>query len=299
MCSLPMNPSEYPVYIIGGGKVGATLAFHLASRSYPIVAVVQHHPTKHPHLHQLLPNIPVQEDISRASLRSARVIIIAVQDDRLPHTINTIIHSGGSFAGKVIIHTSGVYTAAILNPFQQQGGYTASAHPNVALSAPDTSKNPFRNIYFDIEGDDQAFQICRKMFSHLGAKVLRISAEQKVSMHLAAVVYSNFLVVLADIAQSILKHSGFSDQYLFSPFEPLLVSTLQNLETSPPGEALTGPVQRGDVETIRSHLMFLRKHLPEQLQSYLVLTEQAIRMSSLPASVRSKIMSLLHEYRND
>ncbi len=294
-----MNPSEFPVYIVGGGNVGASLAFQLSSHSYPIVAVVQHHPEKHPQLNQLLPGTTITSTLSRASLQLARVIIIAVQDDRLPSVVQAVFDKGVSFANKLVVHTSGVYTSEILAPFRQQGGYAASAHPNIALAQPITSKNPFQDIYFDIEGDDQAFRICRKMLSSLGAKLLRITPNQKVPMHLAAVVYSNFLVVLAEMAQAVLNQSGISDRHLFSPFEPLIASTLHNLQSAVPGEALTGPVMRGDGETIRSHLNFLRKHLPMYLPLYRMLTEQAIRFSGLPSAKKSELRELLQEHHSD
>ena len=291
-----MNPSETPVYIIGGGNIGTMMALHLLNASFPITGIVQRHPEKHPYLKQLFPTISIESTITPNSLIAARLLIIAVQDDKLTKVVQSLRETGISFAEKVVIHTSGVYDSSVLFPLQRQGAWIASTHPNVAVTGSTRSSLPLKEVYIDVEGDEEACRVCSEVFTRLGAKIIRITAGQKIPMHIAAVVYSNFFVVLAEMAQSVLQQADVSPQHLWRPFLPLLTSTHDNLNKLSPADALTGPLARGDVDTIRRHLNFLRKNLPDQLEVYLKLSDYALRWVKLPPGRKKEMEELFREY---
>src|SRR5262249_33276364 len=88
----------------------------------------------------------------------------------------------------------------------------------------------------------------------LGMKPFRITAKQKILYHAGAVFASNYLVVVEAIAQRLLRHAGLSDEEAWAAPSPLVPGTITNPPAGAPRSALTGPVVRGDTDTILRHL---------------------------------------------
>ncbi|RMF61413.1 MAG: DUF2520 domain-containing protein [Calditrichaeota bacterium] len=87
-------------------------------------------------------------------------------------------------------------------------------------------------------------------------------------------------------------------QYHWAAFQGLMESTIQNLSHHSPAEALTGPMVRGDVNTIRKHLEFLKEKLPEGIPPYLALLDSVLERFPLPGEIKEQLLKLSHEYRN-
>jgi predicted short-subunit dehydrogenase-like oxidoreductase (DUF2520 family) len=94
----------------------------------------------------------------------------------------------------------------------------------------------------------------------IGAQVIRIAPADQVRYHAALVHASNHLVSLAADAAQMLGESKL--------LWPLLKQTLENMEQLGFGDALTGPIVRGDVETVRAHL----QAIPEEMRDSYIQT---------------------------
>lgn len=131
----------------------------------------------------------------------------------------------------------------------------------------------------------------------MGAKALQISPEAKPLLHAAAVVASNYIVVLADLVTKIAPEAEISESVALQALTPLMQNTLQNINELGVTDALTGPIARGDIETIRTHLSLL-KEKPELLSLYKTLGRGAANISETKqgdASTLTTIKNLLRE----
>ena len=122
--------------------------------------------------------------------------------------------------------------------------------------------------YCTIEGDESALPIVRQMVKALGGILLEITAEKKTLYHAAAVAASNYLVSVIHLALALNKAAGLPGDISFNALLPLIKGTLNNIGARGMPDALTGPISRGDVETVAAHLQAIEKDAPGLLPLY-------------------------------
>jgi predicted short-subunit dehydrogenase-like oxidoreductase (DUF2520 family) len=235
------------VAVIGAGRVGLTLARALR-RSRGVVNVLTRST-------RALPAELAADTDWTGALSGADLVILAVPDDAIA-PLATELASGYPFrAGQIVLHTSGLHSSAILGPLASMGVSCGSFHP--LQSFPDRVGNPERlhGSPAVIEGDERALEAARLLASDLGlSPVIELSAAGKVKYHAAAVFASNYVVVLAGIAQQLMGEAGISEQEARALFAPIMRETVAHLASRSPGSVLTGPVARGDRGTVEAHL---------------------------------------------
>ncbi|MGM0506159.1 MAG: Rossmann-like and DUF2520 domain-containing protein [Bacteroidota bacterium] len=153
-----------------------------------------------------------------------------------------------------VAHLSGGGASDLLNPLGERGARIASCHPLQTFVRGERSTG-FRDIHLTLEGDKDFLTELRLFWERLGATTHNVTRDQKSQIHLSAVFLSNYLVSLASIAEDLLQEV-IPDGNLHL-LEPLLHRTVSNLVTQGLSESLTGPIERGDLETIREHLRLM------------------------------------------
>jgi predicted short-subunit dehydrogenase-like oxidoreductase (DUF2520 family) len=160
----------------------------------------------------------------------------------------------------VIVHTSGSAEPELIGNLQDVGLSGGTIHPLVPFSNPERGAELLRHAWIGVDGDDQARATSRRLAGHLGARTLDIPTGGKPIYHAAAVMSSNFPVVLAALAGDLLTSLGIPQRSAQMAVHSLMEGAVSNIGEAPPDEALTGPVARGDVETVMRHLAALRNH---------------------------------------
>ena len=113
----------------------------------------------------------------------------------------------------------------------------------------------------------------------LGARAVFLEAGNLALYHAGAVMASNYVVALADTAQSLLIKAGVPADQALPILIPLLQSVVQNLaQLGLPG-ALTGPVARGDVESVERHIGTLEARAPELVALYRLVGRDVLRLA--------------------
>lgn len=192
-------------------------------------------------------------------LGQAGVVVLAVSDDALAGCVADLARSAAFVPGRVVLHLSGVLTSDVLAPLGALGARTGSMHPLIAFSSePSLVARQFRGATFALEGDIAAVAIADAIVRRLGGSPVTLAPELKPLYHAGAVFASNYLVTLVAVAARLLEDAGIAGEGALAALVPLARATLENLEASGPVAALTGPVARGDVATVRRHLMSLR-----------------------------------------
>jgi predicted short-subunit dehydrogenase-like oxidoreductase (DUF2520 family) len=241
------------VFVIGPGHVGRGLVRAFRASGVEVVGLHGKRPSG---VATSTGNIP--SDAARAN-----VVILSVRDPHLDDAlaeVSAAVGDGRIARGTVILHTSAIAEPAAIGTLSAAGFPGGTFHPLVPFSDPDVSAEMLRKAWIGVDGDIAARNASRRLAGHLGARVLEIPPGKKPAYHAAAVISSNFPVVLASVAGHLLHDIGIPDASAYQAVESLMSGALANMKQAVPDDALTGPIVRGDAETVAKHLRALRDH---------------------------------------
>lgn len=238
------------VGIIGAGRVGAGLALAL-TRTGREIRLISRRPVRVPAPLSLkvAPDGPDAEWVS-----GLEVLFLAVPDDRIHPVAQQLWGTKSIGPGQTVLHCSGVLGQEALSALVPTRAALGSLHPLQTISDPEVAPERFKGAWAAVEGSPAAMEAAEDIARSLGMKPFRITAKQKILYHAGAVFASNYLVVVEAIAQRLLRHAGLSDEEAWAALSPLVRGTITNLLAADPRSALTGPVVRGDTDTILRHL---------------------------------------------
>jgi predicted short-subunit dehydrogenase-like oxidoreductase (DUF2520 family) len=187
-----------------------------------------------------------------------------------------------------VCHASGMLTAGALALVADRGATVFSFHPlqtfprdfRVEKIVPTA-----RGIYYGVDGTPEAVKTARQFAKRLEGKVILIKPEMRAFYHAACVVASNHLTTLLSILESMFERFGAEEKDFLRVFQPILLSTLRNVELASPQAALTGPAARGSVETVAEHFASIRKFSPELLPYFGTLTLETATLAERKGSL--------------
>ena len=271
------------VGIIGAGRAGLSLGLALARAGHVVRLYARRSKPVPPPLTLSTGPLP-------AWLAEGGVIVLAVPDDAVPAVASDLAASRLVTEPQVVLHLSGVLDREALTPLEPSGAALGSWHPLQTLSDPQTAPERLRGAVATVEGDARAVDTAAALARGVGMEPVPIAAARKPLYHAAAVVASNFVVALAGVAQRLFVGAGLSEAAARNALATLMAGALENLRAGGPQGALTGPVARGDVETIRRHLEVLR---PADAELYRMLSRSALELARLDPERRGAIEDLL------
>jgi predicted short-subunit dehydrogenase-like oxidoreductase (DUF2520 family) len=266
------------VFIIGAGQVGRGLfrAFRASG-----VKVISLHGRKPSEFATTSGDFP-------ESIRDANIILIAVRDPQIAGVVASLAGTAHEpqnilarqthpivTSGTVVLHTSGIAEVRSLDMLRSGGIGCGTFHPLSPFAVTERVPDILRGGWIGIDGDDSARASSRRLAAHIGARTLNIPAGGKPAYHAAAVMASNFPVALAHAASQLMQHAGVAERSAQGAVQSLMEAAIANMGASGPVDALTGPVVRGDVETVRKHLETLSAQ-PELLAMYRALSTSAL-----------------------
>jgi predicted short-subunit dehydrogenase-like oxidoreductase (DUF2520 family) len=236
-------------FIIGAGRVGRGLA--RAFRASGSVAVVALHGRRSSEETTSFGEYP-------ASLSEANVIVVAVRDSEIDGVCAGLValekRKAGSLAhGAVVVHTSGTAEPRSFEALRAIGIRAGTFHPLVPFATPERGAQLLHDAWIGIDGDATACSASRRVAAAVGARTVNIPAGHKAAYHAAAVVASNFPVVLAAVAGRVLRDAGVAEHTAEQVVQSLMAAAVTNLQHGSPASMLTGPVVRGDSATIDAH----------------------------------------------
>jgi predicted short-subunit dehydrogenase-like oxidoreductase (DUF2520 family) len=199
------------------------------------------------------------------SIADANTIILSVRDAQIDDTAAELINGrsrggkAGVSSGTVVLHTSGAAEPELIPRLGEFGLNGGTFHPLIPFANADRVPELLRHAWIGIDGDDQARATSRRIAGHIGSRTLDIPAGGKPLYHAAAVISSNFPVVLAALASDTLAALGIPERSAQQAVHGLMEAAVANLAETSPVEALTGPVVRGETEVLIRHLGALRR----------------------------------------
>lgn len=263
------------VSIVGAGRLGTALAVALASHGYSIQSLVARRAQSARKTATLIAGKPQLLAAKQLlSLRPADLFLITVPDDQIANVAAEL--SGLKFTAAAL-HTSGALSMGVLAPLRKQGWHTGSIHPLLSVSDTDAA---LAGAFWSVEGDAAALRMGKAVVRDLGGRSFSIRSEDKPLYHAAAVMAAGNVVALFDVALEMLMQCGLSRKTARSILTPLIASTVRNLETKDPAQALTGTFARGDVEIVKRHLAALKSNnLAEALELYRLLGQRSLKLT--------------------
>jgi len=216
-----------------------------------IVGIQVRSPRGQARVRRILPGVPAFGP--GKALPPARGILLAIPDSVIPSCAEALaprLHRATSLA----LHTSGLVPAIALAPLAERGCRVGSFHPLVTFPTATGAAIPLAGVVAAVEGDDGAVREGRALARALGMRPIRLSATAKPRYHAAAALAANLTHTLVAVARAQLVQVGLPPRLAACALKPLVVGSVEAALLARGFERLTGPVARGDVAAVRSHL---------------------------------------------
>lgn len=282
------------ITIVGLGRLGSALAEALADAGYRLDELVfrdsgkQKQGSRDKAL-KLARRFSAQGvEVGKASF-SADVVWLCVGDSSLASVAKAMARRG-EWKGKTVFHSSGALPSQELSSLQRAGAHVASVHPLMTFvhgGAESTFEVPFA-----LEGDAAALRTAKSIVRVLGGEFIKISAANKPLYHAFCAFLSPLVISNLALAEKIGIKAGVPSRLVRQAIAPILATTVFNYITLGAAEAFSGPLVRGDVNTVRKNLRALRS-VPGAEDVYRALARSALR--TLPVGHRRELTKLLKQ----
>ena len=267
----PSRETGLRVGVVGAGRVGAVLAAALEAAGHHVVAAAGESDASRSRIADLLPGVRHAKPTDVA--RSCDLLLLTVPDDMLANVAKVLSDSGALRPGQYVVHTSGRHGLGVLAPAAQVGARVVAMHPAMTFTgtALDLDRLPGCVFGLTAEGAEKAF--AEDLVADLGGRPMWVPEEMRTLYHSGLAHGANHLVTLVSQAMELLAAAGADDPA--GTLRPLLTAALDNaLEQG--DSALTGPIVRGDLNTVRAHLAEIAANAPHTLPSYLALARDTL-----------------------
>ena len=252
--------------VVGAGRVGAVLSAALRRAGHEIVAAAGESTASRERIAALLPGVPGAKptDVARAS----DLLLLTVPDDMLENVITQLVGAGAIRPGQVVCHTSGRHGLAVLASATAVGARPIAMHPAMTFTGTELDLERLSGCVFGITAGDEERAYAESLVADLGGVPMFVPEEKRTLYHAGLAHGANHLVTLVTQAMELLAASGAEDPA--ATLRPLLGAALDNALAN--GDAaLTGPIVRGDVNTVQAHLRDIIENAPATVPSYVAM----------------------------
>jgi predicted short-subunit dehydrogenase-like oxidoreductase (DUF2520 family) len=264
--SVDDRPARLSVGVVGAGRVGVVLGAALAQAGHRVVAVSGVSDASRRRAAALLPGVPVvpPPDV----IESAELVLLTVPDDVLPDLVGGIAAAGAVPAGQLVVHTSGRYGVAVLDPVTRLGALPLALHPAMTFTGRPEDLARLTGACFGMTAPEPLRPIAEALVVEMGADPQWVDEEARPLYHAALAGGANHLATLVNESVDLLRRCGVAEPERL--LGPLLGASLDNALRS--GDAaLTGPVARGDAGTVAAHVAVLREVSPDTAAAYVAM----------------------------
>jgi predicted short-subunit dehydrogenase-like oxidoreductase (DUF2520 family) len=289
----PADPSGLPrIGFVGAGAAGTALGVAASRAGWPVAAVASRDRSRRERFVALVPSARAF-DVPSALAEEVDLLFLTVPDD----AVGLVAAQLRLYAGQGVVHTSGALAASVLDPARGAGTLAASFHPLVAFADVDRSVEALRGATVALEGDEPLVELLGELATAVGAQPVRLPPGGKAAYHAAAVLAAGGFIGLLDAIAEVGRGAGLDERGSLAIYAPLIRQSLANAEALGVAEALTGPLLRGDLETVRMHLATLRRLAPGAVELYRAVAEREIAIAlargRLGPDVASRLRGLL------
>jgi predicted short-subunit dehydrogenase-like oxidoreductase (DUF2520 family) len=260
------HPAQLQVGVVGAGRVGTALAAALARAGHQVVAASAVSEMSLRRVRRLLPDAAIRRP--EQVVAEAGLVLLTVPDDALPGLVTGLASTGAELDGRLLAHASGRHGLAVLEPAVRRGAMPLALHPVMTFTGRSDDIDRMAGICFGVTAPEPLRPVAEALVLEMGGEPVFIDEQRRELYHAALASAANHLVTLVVQAGDLLRGAGVADPARM--LGPLLSAALDNALRL--GDAaLTGPVARGDADTVASHIDALAAAAPEALPAYLAL----------------------------
>ena len=262
------------VGFIGAGKVGFSLGKYLKENGATISGYYSRNPESAYEASRFTDSAEF-DSIGELSSNSD-ILFITVPDDTIKIIWDQLREL--DIKDKIICHCSGSLSSEIFKDIEQKGAFGYSLHPLFAIDSKSESYKKLHTALFTIEGDNKHIGFLKGLIEKMGNKVHIINKEQKTKYHAASVYLSNLVTALANVGVTLLEECGFNEEFTKNVLNTLFINNCVSTAHYGPIQALTGPVERNDILTVKKHI----ECLDEKYKSlYTLLSGEIVEMAKI------------------
>ncbi|MBA3035109.1 MAG: DUF2520 domain-containing protein [Desulfobacterium sp.] len=285
--------------IVGCGRVGTALAKFLSKVGYIPTGFASKSLSSAKRAAALIGSTNFTDVLWEAT-KKADIVFITTPDGAIEEVCKSIADKNGFNSDSIVLHCSGALTSEILLSAKTCGASIGSLHPLQSFaSTTEYNINPFSGIVTSVEGDKKAVDAAKLIVEDLDSVCISIKTDTKILYHASAVVASNYLVTLLDLSLNLICQAGVPAKDAFKGLKPLIEGTLSNIENMSIPDALTGPIARGDVQTIENHLSEIGSKTPNLLPLYKTLGLHTIEIAKAKKTITDSTAKRLKELFGD
>jgi len=270
---------QQQIAIIGAGRVGTAIAFLAIQKGYEVVGLCCRTIENARRAAAFLDLNRAVRDMPGPWIRDAGMVLITTPDDVIRDVCERMISAGFVRAGAIVAHCSGAHPSSILQSAADAGCPVGSVHPLQSCATRELAVTVLPGSYFCIEGSDAAKVALRRLARALGGEILEIRTADKPLYHAGAAVASNFLVGLINFALTLYERIGIDRRSGIQALAPLFEGTIRNIKAVGIPEALTGPIMRGDLGTVQTHLEAIARATPSYISLYCALGRETVTVA--------------------
>ncbi len=246
------RPARLAVGVIGAGRAGTALGVALARAGHTVVAASAVSDASVRRARDAFPGAVIAEP--GQVLRQADLALLTVPDDVLPGLVEGLAATEAPLEGRMLAHASGRHGLAVLEPAVRRGALPLALHPVMTFTGRSDDTDRLAGTCFGVTAPDVLRPAAEALVIEMGGEPVFVPEEHRDLYHAALAGAANHLITLVTQAADLLRTAGVTEPARL--LGPLLSASLDNALRF--GDAgLTGPVARGDADTVAAHLAAL------------------------------------------
>jgi predicted short-subunit dehydrogenase-like oxidoreductase (DUF2520 family) len=284
------RPNKATITLIGAGNLAQALGPALKAAGYQIEFIAARETASSRRRAAMLAGTleAHTQSLNDAGPHS-EIVWICHTDDALAETAKLLARKSG-WSGKIVFHSSGALSSDVLSPLKRKGAHTASLHPMMTFVPGATPR--MEEVPFAVEGDSRAVAVARRIVRDLGAESFAIKKAAKPLYHALGSFSSPLIVAALVTAERVGRGAGLTASQTRRVMAPILRQTMKNYAERGAAAAFSGPIKRGDLNTVLRHLKEL-KRVPGASEVYRALVKSALM--DLPSAKRKELMRILQK----
>lgn len=257
------KPPRLDVGVVGTGRAGSVIGAALKRAGHQIKACTAVTDLSKLRAEALLPGVAIlsiEETVADRDL-----ILLAIPDDVLAEVVSGLAATNAVSPGTFVLHLSGRYGIDILRPLTEQGCLPLALHPVMTFTGTSIDLNRLSACPFGVTTHQTLRPVAETLVMEMGGEPVWVPEASRSLYHAALTFGANNLMTLVNQTSELLESAGISNPE--SLVAPLLSASLDNALRNG-DSALTGPIARGDAQTVREHLRVLANFDPAVNQAY-------------------------------
>ncbi len=273
-----MDSRDPTIGFIGAGVLGKGLAWAIAAKGYRVVAAYSRSKRSAEALAARIPGCRVASSAQELS-DSVDLAFITTPDEAIREVAGSVAWK----PGQGVAHCCGAASTDLLESATEQGAVAGAFHPFQTLggvASAEEAERRFQEVTVAVSGQGWLGDFLWDMASRIGGHPVAIADGDRPLYHASAILACGHVAALLHAAVEVWRAMGFTEREAMQSLYPLCRSTLEAIAAQGTTAAATGPVVRGDVSTIKTHLEALNSRLPELAPVYAALAAASLPLAA-------------------